>query len=332
MQLAQELASSLLYASQKQANPRYRLTGHLLVGYTMVTLGEFLSAKAHLEDAFTLVQSCSADLNEPWQPLPDREALIFWTLWAMAHLGLGAATSLLGYLDQAQTHLSTVVERAAPLGYATAQAEVSIAQARLRSHYTDVAELAPSIERSSMVARELGLVLYSAVATIHRGYMISCRGAPEQGIGLMKEGMEAYAATDAVIWSGYHRALLAEAYQQVGRLTEARQLLVEAQDWAERSGERWYDAELTRRLGEVDRQGGDTAAAETRFKQALAIARRQRAKLWELHAATSLARLWHDQHRSAEARAVLAPVYGWFKEGLETSSLRCAKAVLDELS
>ncbi|HJS86007.1 MAG TPA: hypothetical protein VJ779_11165, partial [Acetobacteraceae bacterium] len=145
------------------------------------------------------------------------------------------------------------------------------------------------------------------------------------------EGMEAYAATDAVIWSGYHRALLAEAYQQVGRLTEARQLLVEAQDWAECSGERWYDAELMRRLGEVDRQEGD-AAAERRFQQALATARRQHAKLWELHAATSLARLWHQQRRDAEARAILAPVYGWFKEGLETSSLRCAKAVLDELS
>ena len=172
---------------------------------------------------------------------------------------------------------------------------------------------------------------YSAVATIHRGYVISYCGDPEQGIGLIKEGMEAYAATDAVIWSGYHRALLAEAYQQVGRLNEAKQLLVDAQDWAERSGERWYDAELARRLGEVEHQQGNVKAAEKQFKQALAIARRQHAKLWELHAATSLARLRHEQRRSAEAHAVLAPVYGWFKEGLQTGSLRRAKALLDEL-
>ena len=81
----------------------------------------------------------------------------------MAHLGLGAAKSLLGYLDQAETHLSAVLERAAPLDYATGQAEVSIAQARVRSHHTDVAELAPPVERSSRLARELKLVLYSAV-------------------------------------------------------------------------------------------------------------------------------------------------------------------------
>jgi len=81
----------------------------------------------------------------------------------------------------------------------------------------------------------------------------------------------------------------------------------------------------------VDRQAGDLGAAERRFKQALAIAQRQHARLWELHAATSLARLWHQQRRDAEARAVLAPVYEWFKERLETSSLRRARAVLEEL-
>jgi predicted ATPase len=147
----------------------------------------------------------------------------------------------------------------------------------------------------------------------------------------MREGIAAYAATEAVIWSGYHRALLSEAYQRLGRPHEARQLLIEAQDGAERSGERWYDAELMRRLGEVDRQEGNFGAAERRFKQALAIARRQHAKLWELHAATSLARLWQEQHRSVEAHAILAPVYGWFKEGLDTGSLRRAEAVSEEL-
>ena len=214
---------------------------------------------------------------------------------------------------------------------AVAQAEFSAVQVKVSSYFTEAAELAPSVERLSKLARELGVALFDAMVTIHQGYIISCRGDAEQGIGLMEEGIAAYAATEAVIWSGYHRALLSEAYQRLGRLREARQLLIEAQDWAERSGERWYDAELTRRLGEVDRQEGDLGAAETRFKQALATAQRQHAKLWELHAATSLARLWQEQQRSAEARAVLAPVYGWFKEGLETGSLRRAKAVLEAL-
>jgi predicted ATPase len=169
------------------------------------------------------------------------------------------------------------------------------------------------------------------MATIYQGYVASCCDDLEGGIALMREGMEAYRASETVIWSGYYRALLAEAYRRLGQLHEARQLLIEAKNLAERTGERWYDAELVRRLGEVDRREGDIYVAENRFRQALAIAHRQHAKLWELHAATSLARLWHEQHRGAEARAVLAPVYGWFKEGFQTSSLRSAKALLDEL-
>jgi predicted ATPase len=169
------------------------------------------------------------------------------------------------------------------------------------------------------------------MATIYQGHVVSCCGDPEGGIALMQEGMEAYRASGTVIWSGHYHALLAEAHQRVGRLHEARQLLAEAQGLAERTGERWYDAELARRLGEMEHQQGNVGAAERRFQQALATARRQHAKLWELHAATSLARLWHEQHRSAEARAVLTPVYGWFEEGFQTASLRSAKTLLGEL-
>ena len=78
--------------------------------------------------------------------------------------------------------------------------------------------------------------------------------------------------------------------------------------------------------------GGDLTAAEASFQQAVAIARRQNAKLWELRTATSLARLWRDQGKRTEARALLAPVYGWFAEGLDTPVLQDAKALLDELA
>ncbi len=332
LQHAQELALHLWDISQEQADPRYRTMGHLLVGYSMMLRGDLMGAESHLRDALTLIQSCSDDPAVPWRSLSDSDKMPSWTAWAMAHLTLGRVKCLLGHLDQARAHLTAVIDRAPPVGHATAQVEFSAVQVRVSSYFTEAAELAPSVARLSKLTREFGMALFDAMATIHRGHVISCLGKPEQGISLMEEGIAAYAATDAAIWSGYHRALLSEAYQRLGGLPEARQLLIEAQDWAERSGERWYDAELMRRLGEVDRQEGDLGAAESRFKQALAIARRQHAKLWELHAATSLARLWQEQQRSAEARAVLAPVYGWFKEGLETSSLRRAKAVLDALS
>ena len=239
---------------------------------------------------------------------------------------------LLGHLDRSLTRLSAVTERAPPAGYPASRVEFLAVHVNVKSFFIETAELARLVERFSELAREFGLALYDAMATIYRGHVTSCRGDPETGSALLNAGMGAYAATGAAIWSGYHRALLAEAYQRLGQLCEARQILSEAQDWAERSGERWYDAELARRLGELDRQEGSLSAAERRFKQALAISRRQHARLWELHAATSLARLWHEQRRSAEARAVLAPVYDCFREGLHTASLRRAKALLDELT
>jgi hypothetical protein len=225
------------------------------------------------------------------------------------------------------------------MGWVHAPVVYSILKVQVSSFFTDASGLIQPTKALSKQIGELDTALYDSMATIYydsmatiyRGYVASCCEDAEGGIALMHKGMEAYRTSEAVIWSGYYHALLAEAYQGLGRLHEARQLLIGAQDWAERTGERWCDAELARRLGEVERQQGNISAAEKRFKQALAIARGRHAKLWELHAATSLARLWHEQHRGAEARAVLSPVYGWFKEGFQTSSLRSAKTLLDKL-
>jgi predicted ATPase len=95
--------------------------------------------------------------------------------------------------------------------------------------------------------------------------------------------------------------------------------------------ERWFAAELLRHKGQLLlRQGHSKAAAEL-YREALSIAREQEAKLWELRAVMSLARLHRDQGRRAEARDLLAPVYGWFTEGFGTPDLKEAKALLDEL-
>jgi predicted ATPase len=244
---------------------------------------------------------------------------------------LGYAKGWLGHPDQALACLSSVVERAPAMSWGPALVVYSILKVQISSFFTDGAGLAQATKALSKRVSELDLAQYKSMATIYQGHVVSCCGDPEGGIALMQEGMEAYRASGTVIWSGHYHALLAEAHQRVGRLREARQLLAEAQGLAERTGERWYDAELARRLGEVEHRQGSAGAAERRFQQALATARRQHAKLWELHAATSLARLWHEQHRSAEARAVLAPVYGWFGEGFQTTSLRSAKGLLDEL-
>ena len=99
----------------------------------------------------------------------------------------------------------------------------------------------------------------------------------------------------------------------------------------ERTGERWFEAELYRHKGRLLLRQGDAEAAEQQYRKALSIAQEQEAKLWELRAAASLARLRRDQGRYAEARDVLAPIYAWFTEGFGTPDLTEAKTLLDEL-
>ena len=116
-----------------------------------------------------------------------------------------------------------------------------------------------------------------------------------------------------------------------GKIEEALALLDEALKIVERTGERWFAAELNRHKGELLLRQGHTEAAEELFRNALSIAEEQEAKIWELRAAASLARLHRDQGRRAEARDLLAPVYDWFTEGFDTPDLKEAKALLDEL-
>jgi predicted ATPase len=102
----------------------------------------------------------------------------------------------------------------------------------------------------------------------------------------------------------------------------------------ETSKERWSEAEVNRIAGEIALKSAEPegAKAEAYFERALAVARQQQAKSWELRAAMSLARLWRDQGKVRQARELLAPVYGWFTEGFDTLDLKEAKALLEELA
>jgi predicted ATPase len=123
---------------------------------------------------------------------------------------------------------------------------------------------------------------------------------------------------------------LAEAHAQLGQSVEGLSCLAEAVQIIETTDERMSEAELYRVRGDLLNSTGDQYAAEGSYRQALGVAQRQGAKLFELRASVTLARLWRDQGKCAEARDLLAPVYGWFTEGLGTPVLREAKALLDE--
>ena len=124
--------------------------------------------------------------------------------------------------------------------------------------------------------------------------------------------------------------LVASACAISGQVEESLALLADALQIVERTGELWLAAELKRQKGELLLRQGNSAGAEELYRQALSIAAEQRAKFWELRAAASLARLRHEQGRHAEARDVLAPIYGWFTEGFSTADLNEARALMDE--
>ena len=134
------------------------------------------------------------------------------------------------------------------------------------------------------------------------------------------------------MWMPYGFALFAKALEIAGQVEEALTQVDKALEIVERTGVRWLAAELYRHKGQLLlREGHAEAAAEELYHKALSIAEEQEAKLWELRAAASLARLRRDQGRRAEARDVLAPVYAWFTEGFDTTDLKETKALLDEL-
>jgi predicted ATPase len=129
-------------------------------------------------------------------------------------------------------------------------------------------------------------------------------------------------------------AHLGRAHSELGHFDEALRYLGEAVKAVETTEERWAEADINRIAGEIALKSPepDAAKAEAYFDRALAVARQQQAKSWELRAAMSMARLWRDQGKPNEARELLAPVYGWFTEGFDTLDLKEARALLEELN
>jgi predicted ATPase len=189
-------------------------------------------------------------------------------------------------------------------------------------------------EAALALATEHGFGRYVASGGLARGAALAAQGQGEAGIALMRQGLDALQATGSAVGMPFHLARLAEAYGQVGQLEEGLHLLAEALAVVDTTGGRQWEAELYRLHGELllRQTVPDAPQAEAYFQRALDVARRRQAKSWELRAAMSLARLWQQQGKRAEAHELLAPIYGWFTEGFDTADLQDAKALLDELA
>jgi predicted ATPase len=293
-------------------------------GFVYFCLGEFGAGRAYLERALAVY--------DPAQR-PSYAELVPIDPLAMMQVHSSYVLPCLGHVEQAlvrrDASLDEARRRSHPPTLALALTAAGISGSCIRLEAGSLLQYADEL---LSLATERGLGHFRMMALIERGCCLARLGRADQGIPLLAVGLAGIRDLGFGLWRPWALTLLADACRIAGQWQTALEHLAEARRLAEEREERWFQAETLRLTGEVRVAMGDPAAAEASYGQALALARRQSAKLWELRAATSLARLWRDQGKRAEARDLLAPVHDWFTEGLGTPVLQEAKALLDALA
>jgi predicted ATPase len=317
------LGEDLLRLSGQRNDTAGLVLGHLSSGRSLMYAGRFASSRLQLEEVLALYDPISLGSlfhHAGFHPQTVSQGY------------LGIVLFCLGYPDQALAWSHRAVAEARRLAHPPTLAESLANGALPLSLVGDNAALVEWADQLFEVATEQGFPQWRAEGTIYRGWVKVKNCDVTEGISLVRSGSIAFRATGAELWMPYGFSLFARAYEIAGKIEEAVTQSDAALEIVEKTGVRWLAAELYRHKGQLLLRQGHTEVAEELYRKALSIAEDQEAKLWELRAAASLARLRRDQGRRAEARDLLAPVYGWFTEGFDTPDLKEAKTLLDEVA
>ena len=296
-----------------------------MLGNILFFLGEYAAAWTHQEQGIALIDPAAqrALALHSQGPAPGMGclALAANTLWCLGYPAQAVRRS--------QEALALAQELAHPYSLVNAQFYAVYMHHRRR----EVLAVQTQAEAFLLLATAQGFPLYIGLGTFWRGWALAMQGQGEAGLAQMRQGLTATMATGQTLSRPYSLVALAEAAGHAGQVEEGLRLLAEALAAFEASGEGDWLAEAYRLQGTLLLRQAvpDATQAEACFQQALAVARRQQAKSLELRAAMSLARLWQRQGKRAEARALLAPIYGWFTEGFDTADLQEAKTLLEAL-
>jgi predicted ATPase len=285
-------------------------------------------AREHLEQSLAFYsrdQGYSSSIT--WQDIRVTDlSLLAISLWC------------LGYPDQAAKRIQEALVLARGLSQPLSLTFALIYAVRLHQLLGEKVAAQGHLAEFMSLCEEQGFAFWSATGTIARGSVLVEQGEEQQGIVLMRRGLAARHAQGGKIGDPYYLSLLAEAYGMAGQIEEGIALAAEQLARIKETGERVWEAELYRVMGSLllgratGKEGSPKEEIEACFLQALSVAGNRGAKSLELRAAMCLARLWQNVGKKAEARQVLAKVYGWFTEGFDTKDLTEAKALLQDLN
>lgn len=239
----------------------------------------------------------------------------------------------LGYPAAARNDAERAVKNAREMGQATTLMYALNHAASTYIYCGNYATAHALVDELVALANERGSPYWKTLGTSQRGRLFALTGKASDAVRAITSAMTSLRSTGATLYEPWHLWHLAMAYAQLGQPDDARRCIDDAIDKVARSKEKWCEAEVHRIAGEIVLKSlaPDTDEAEKHFDRALAVARQQQTKSWELRAAISMARLWRDRGKLQQARELLAPVYGWFTEGFDTRDLKEAKALLAEL-
>jgi predicted ATPase/class 3 adenylate cyclase len=340
LKTARELGEQLLQVAQQAQEPELLLNADHALGGVLFWSGASAVAQDQLEAGLALYDRQQGRRQVPLAHHAARVACGNYLTLALWHRG---------YPDQARRQsaatLALAYERTLPFS----QAGACSFSAQLQQCCRDVAMTCTQATATITFCQQYGFAQYLGIAQVTYGWTLAAQGQVEAGLALMQQGLVAQQAAGTVVSRPYCLALLAEVYAQQGQPEAGLAVLAEGLALTRHFGEYWYEAELHRLYGTLLMQAGTQPApsarsapqaarsvapaeeAEAHLYRARHIAHHQEAKSLELRAATSLARLWQQQGKPAEARALLAPLYGWFTEGFDTADLQEARALLETL-
>ena len=323
--LIRDLAAQFLTLAEKQGATVPLMVGHRLMGASLVHTGDIAHGRAHYDQAFALYDPAEhRSLATRFGQDIGVMILSFrsWARW------------LLGYPDTALADTNNALKDARGTGQAA-----TLMFALLNGSFTHVlcgnyAAANAEADELAALADEKGALLWKAFGMSMQGCLLALTVKASDAVHMITSGITALRSTGGTLWMPLWLSHLTRAYAELGQFNDAWRCIGEALTAVETTKERWFEAELHRVAGETALKSPepDVAKAQVYFERALAVARAQQAKSWELRAAMSLARLWRDQGKPQQARELLAPVYGWFTEGFDTRDLKEAKVLLEELA